>query len=154
MAEFDEELRKKMWKTLRKVAGKDADTFRLDAAGALIEWTKYGEQSINGWQIDHACPKKILADNKVKEEDMDAIEDLRPFNTANNELKGDDFPKYTRAVYYDENKKENVEDKKSPYIVNRDVQKAIMKHYKLPIYLFGNGCATKQNEIQTFLDEK
>ena len=141
MADYNEELRLEVWNRLRTVDGLNPKSFRLDAAGALIEWSKYGDYSPNGWQIDHACPKKILSDNNVKEEDMDYINNIRPFNTANNELKGDHFPKYTRAVYYDESKHENLKDGVSPYIVNRQVQKNVMSYYGLPITLFGNGRA-------------
>lgn len=152
MADFDENLRLKVWNRLRTVDGLPPERFRLDAAGALIEWSKYGEYSLNGWQIDHACPKKILGDNGIREENMDYIEDLRPFNTANNELKGDNFPKYTRARYYDENMGENVEDGHSKYIVNREVQKKVMKHFNLPITLFGNGSANTRQAIEGYLN--
>lgn len=152
MAEYKDDFRRILWNRLRTVRGKKSDYFRLDAAGALIEWSKYGDNSPNGWQIDHACPKKILGDNGIKEEDMDYIEDLRPFNTANNELKGDDFPKYTRAVYFDENTGENVEDRHSAYIVNREVQKKVMRHFSLPITLFGNGSANTRQTIEDYLN--
>jgi len=154
MAEFNEELRRELWNRLRTVSGKDKDSFRLDAAGALIEWSKYGEHSPNGWQIDHACPKKILEENGIKEEDMDAIEDLRPFNTANNEKKGDEFPNYTRAVFYNERTDKNEEDGRSPYIVNRQVQKKIMKYFGLPITLFGDGHKKTAIDISQYLESK
>lgn len=38
MAEYNEELRKGLWNRLSTVNGKDKDSYRLDAAGALIEW--------------------------------------------------------------------------------------------------------------------
>ena len=154
MAEYNKELRRKLWNLLRTVSGKDKDTFRLDAAGALIEWSKYGEYSTNGWQIDHACPKKVLEENGIKEEDMDAIENLRPFNTANNEQKGDDFPRYTRAVFYNDITGKNEEDGMSPYIVNRQVQKNVMRHFELPITLFGDGHKETASDIKNYLDSK
>jgi len=139
MSEFSEELKIKIWKRLRTVKDKDPNKFRLDPAGALVEWDEYGKFSPNGWQVDHAFPKKKLEENGVKEELWDDIVDLRPFNSANNELKGDEFPNYKRAVYYDEYTDKNLEDGVSPYIVNREVQKAIQKHYQLPVWLFGYG---------------
>ena len=154
MAEYNKELRRKLWNLLRTVSGKDKDTFRLDAAGALIEWSKYGEYLTNGWQIDHACPKKVLEENGIKEEDMDAIENLRPFNTANNEKKGDDFPRYTRAVFYNDKTGKNEEDGMSPYIVNRQVQKNVMRHFELPITLFGDGHKETASDIKNYLDSK
>lgn len=153
MADYSEELKRRLWSRLRTVSSKDKDSFRLDAAGALIEWSKYGEYSTNGWQIDHACPKKILKENDIKDEDMDAIEDLRPFNTANNEMKGDDFPRYTRAVFYNERADKNVEDGKSLYIVNRQVQKNVMRHFELPITLFGDGHKTTAKAIKQYLEK-
>lgn len=154
MADYSEELRRGLWNRLRTVNGKDKDSFRLDAAGALIEWSKYGEHSPNGWQIDHACPKTILEENGIEEKDMDAIEDLRPFNTANNEKKGNEFPRYTRAVFYNERTDKNEEDGSSLCIVNRQVQKNVMKHFGLPITLFGDGYKKTANEIKAYLDSK
>ncbi len=154
MAEYNKELRRELWNRLRTVSGKDKDSFRLDAAGALIEWSEYGEYSSNGWQIDHACPKKILEENGVDEKDMDAIEDLRPFNTANNEKKGDEFPKYTRAVFYNDKTGINEEDGTTPYIVNRQVQKDVMKHFRLPITLFGDGHKETTSNIKKYLESK
>lgn len=139
MSEYSEDLRRRIWGLLRTVKDKDPNNFRLDPAGALIEWDEYGTYSLNGWQVDHAFPKKKLEENGVKEEKWDDIVDLRPFNCANNEKKGDDFPRYTRAVCYDEYADKNVEDGETSYIVNREVQKAIQKHYQLPIQLFGDG---------------
>jgi len=154
MADYSEELRRKMWNRLRTVSGKDKDSFRLDAAGALIEWSKYGEYSSNGWQMDHACPKKILSEHGVKEGDMDAEVDLRPFNTANNEKKGDEFPKYIRAVFYNDKTDKNEKDGTTSYIVNRQVQKSVMKHFGLPITLFGDGHKKTANDINNYLDSK
>ena len=139
MSDYSEDLRRRIWKRLRTVRGKDPNNFRLDPAGALIEWDEYGKYSPNGWQVDHAFPKKKLEENGIKEELWDDIEDLRPFNSTNNELKGDYFPEYTRAVYYDERTDKNLEDGVSPYIVNHEVQKVIQKHFQLPVNLFGFG---------------
>ena len=154
MADYSVKLRREMWNRLRVVGGKDRDSFRLDAAGALIEWSKYGEHSPNGWQIDHACPKKILSEHGVKEEDMDAIVDLRPFNTANNEKKGDEFPRYTRAVCYNERTGKNEEDEVTHYIVNRQVQKNVMRHFNLPITLFGDGHKETAKDIKQYLESQ
>ncbi len=139
MSEYSEDLRRRIWNRLKTVDGKAPESFRLDAAGALIKWEDYGEYTPNGWQVDHAFPQKKLEENGVKEEKWDDIVDLRPFNSANNEMKGDDFPQYIRAVYYDEHADKNVEDGDTAYIVNREVQNAIQKHYQLPIRLFGDG---------------
>lgn len=151
MEDYKEELRKRIWNRLRIVKGKNPEFFRLDAAGALIEWDQYGEHTPNGWQVDHACPKKLLEENGIKEDYWDYIEDLRPFNTANNELKSNDFPKYIRAVYYDEHLDRNVKDGVSYYIVNRQVQKAVQKHFQLPIKLFGDGHVSSASAIMNYL---
>lgn len=139
MTDYNEDLKRKIWNRLRKVDGKDPELFRLDAAGALIEWGEYGKFSPNGWQVDHAFPKKKLEKYGIKEEDWDYELNIRPFNSANNELKDDNFPRYIRSVYFNVSTNENLEDGKTPYIVNREVQKAIQKHYQLPLRLFGNG---------------
>ena len=154
MTEYDEELRRGLWNRLRTVSGKDKDSFRLDAAGALIEWSKYGKHSPNGWQIDHACPKKILEENGIEVKDMDAIEDLRPFNTANNEKKREEFPKDTRAVKKKKKTDKNEEDGTFSYIVNRQVQKDVMKHFGLPITLFGDGHKKTANDIIQYLERQ
>ncbi len=138
MSEYSEELRRILWNRLTKISGKDPKSYRLDAAGALIEWDEYGNYSPNGWQVDHAFPKNKLKENGIKEENWDDIVDLRPFNSANNDLKNDNFPIYIRAVYYDVHADKNVVDGKTNYIVNREVQKNIQKHYQLPLYLFGD----------------
>lgn len=79
MSEYSEELRRILWNRLTKISGKDPKSYRLDAAGALIEWDDYD----------------VHADK-------------------------------------------NVVDGKTNYIVNREVQKNIQKHYQLPLYLFGD----------------
>ncbi len=146
--------RKEVWKQGVEVEGYSPDMIRKNAAGAWIIFDRFSQDDPFGWQIDHVCPKKILEENGIKEEDMDAIEDLRPFNTANNEKKGDEYPNYTRAVFYNERTDKNEEDGRSPYIVNRQVQKKIMKYFGLPITLFGDGHKKTAIDISQYLESK
>lgn len=132
MAEYDKELIDRLWNGLRKAEGKDADKYRLDAAGALIERDQQAEFSETGWQIDHTCPKDLLKSKGFKDCDIDEEFNLRPFNTLNNEVKSSDYPNYIRARYYDKDKDCNVEDGKTVYTVDQKTREAAQKRYNLP----------------------
>ena len=105
MCAITEELKKKVWEKGREVNGYDPNKIRQDACGAWIRYDKYGDRSsIFGWEIDHIYPRSVLREKKVIEEDIDALENLRPLNWLNNDAKGIDYPAYHARVKADGNK--------------------------------------------------
>lgn len=130
MSNFSDEIVDKVWRKGRTLDGLNSDEYRLDAAGAIMVKSHRGTDDIYDWEIDHVLPKAKMQAFGIPEEKWDDIENLRPFNAKNNNRKSDDYPTYTRALVFDEEKKRNVpsEIKK---VVNEDVQRAINKCYGL-----------------------
>ena len=135
MADYSEDLLKRLWNRLREVSGKDKEEYRLDPAGALIKWSERTKYSLYGWQVDHACPRNLLSQYGYNDSDIDEELNLRPFNTNNNQLKKDEYPRYTRSMYYDSHQDKNIEDGKTRFYVNYEVQKKIVSHFDLPATL-------------------
>lgn len=91
------------WTKTRKVDGLDPNIFRLDACGALIMKDKYGQKNRYGWVIDHIYPQ-ILGG---KDDEIN----LRALHYKNEQSKGDDYPSYLSAVYFDGNNNVEVQKK-------------------------------------------
>lgn len=96
------------------------DGMRLDPCKALMRLEEYGNRdSEYGWEIDHVVPEQLLEDNRVPQDLIDNIDNLRPMHWNNNLKKSDKFPRYSAnttmvgGVNYD--------DVYRDYCVNRDL---------------------------------
>ena len=130
MSNFSDEIVDKVWRKGRTLDGWNSDEYRLDAAGAIMVKSHRGTDDIYDWEIDHVLSKKKMKELGIPEEEWDDDDNLRPFNAKNNNRKSDDYPTYTRALVFDEDKKQNVPSEIEK-VVNEDVQRAINKCYGL-----------------------
>lgn len=135
MSDYSEELLDEIWAKGRKAGSLNLREYRLDAADALMKRSLYGKEGNLGWEVDHIYPKEKLKDSKIPENRWDDMINLRPMNSKNNVAKGEDYPKYKRAVIWDnsipnEHKNKDVEEGKQNCIVNSDLQKDIAENYK------------------------
>lgn len=90
MEEID--FRRRIWEKAAVVNGYNADFYRQDAGGAWIAFDSFGdEDNVFGWEIDHVLPLSKGGDDLHEE-------NLRPMHIANIRSKGDNYPKYLRAV--------------------------------------------------------
>lgn len=95
MCNVNQQLIDAVWEKGRKDDQYDEAQVRKDACGAWIIKNHYGDRnSIFGWEIDHIFPQSILRDRKVPEDEINAIDNLRPLNWRNNDSKGQDYPVY------------------------------------------------------------
>ena len=120
----------KIWRKGLTLDGWNSDEYRLDAAGAMMVKSHRGKDDSYDWEIDHVLSKKKMKELGIPEEEWDDDDNLRPFNAKNNNRKSDDYPTYTRALVFDEDKKQNVPSEIEK-VVNEDVQRAINKCYGL-----------------------
>lgn len=130
MSNFRDEIVDKVWHKGRTLDGWNSDEYRLDAAGAMMVKSHRGKDDSYDWEIDHVLSKKKMKELGIPEEEWDDDDNLRPFNAKNNNRKSDDYPTYTRALVFDEDKKQNVPSEIEK-VVNEDVQRAINKCYGL-----------------------
>lgn len=92
-ANFNSATRDFVWNKGTKISGKDAAKWRKDNCGALICYDDYGKISDYGWEIDHHIPLRKGGSNYLS--------NLFPLHWMNNKVKGDDFPYYRKAVFFD-----------------------------------------------------
>ena len=130
MSNFSDAQIEKIWRKGLILDGWDSDEYRLDAAGAMMVKSHRGKDDSYDWEIDHVLSKKKMKELGIPEEEWDNDDNLRPFNAKNNNRKSDDYPTYTRALVFDEDKKRNVPSEIEK-VVNEDVQRAINKCYGL-----------------------
>lgn len=130
MSNFSDAQIEKIWRKGLILDGWDSDEYRLDAAGAMMVKSHRGKDDNYDWEIDHVLSKKKMKELGIPEEEWDNDDNLRPFNAKNNNRKSDDYPTYTRALVFDEDKKRNVPSEIEK-VVNEDVQRAINKCYGL-----------------------
>ena len=102
-----------IWLKGCEVDGLDASVYRKDVVGALMRRDRYGKEGNLGWEVDHILPIARLKECKVPEVRWNDMVNLRPLNAKNNVAKGDDYPKYSVAVQYDENSGNNKEVNKT-----------------------------------------
>lgn len=83
---FSFETRLAVWNKASHAPGKSPEAYRLDACGALIEWSKYGDTTPNGtgWEIDHIYPAALGG--------SDILSNLQALQWENNRKKGDSYP--------------------------------------------------------------
>ena len=107
MANFSERQKDHCWEKAPKRSSLNENEYRFGAAGALIKYDDYGEDSEFGWNIDHKIPTSAGG--------SDEDSNIRAMHWENNLAKGDDYQKdangnnYYRALVYNENQKTNVE---------------------------------------------
>lgn len=130
MSNFSDAQIEKIWRKGLTLDGWNSDEYRLDAAGAMMVKSHRGKDDSYDWEIDHVLSKKKMKELGIPEEEWDDDDNLRPFNAKNNNRKSDDYPTYTRALVFDEDKKQNVPSEIEK-VVNEDVQRAINKCYGL-----------------------
>lgn len=130
MSNFSDAQIEKIWRKGLTLDGWNSDEYRLDAAGAMMVKSHRGKDDSYDWEIDHVLSKKKMKELGIPEEEWDNDDNLRPFNAKNNNRKSDDYPTYTRALVFDEDKKQNVPSEIEK-VVNEDVQRAINKCYGL-----------------------
>ena len=128
MSNFSDAQIEKIWRKGLTLDGWNSDEYRLDAAGAMMVKSHRGKDDNYDWEIDHVLSKKKMKELGILEEEWDNDDNLRPFNAKNNNRKSDDYPTYTRALVFDEDKKRNVPSEIEK-VVNEDVQRAINKCY-------------------------
>lgn len=92
-------LKEDVWEKAAAIPGYDKNRYRQDAAGAWIEWSKYGDRTSElgfGWEIDHIKPR-----NK---NGSDILSNLQPLQWVNNCSKGDNYPAWEYKVSSDGDK--------------------------------------------------
>ncbi len=107
-----------VWAKGRIVEGYDASKWRKDVAGAWMTRSRYGEEHLYGWEIDHVFPEAKGGD--------DNLVNLRPMQWDNNRSKSDDYPEYSYVKVADGNK--NV-DTSGTKIVHDDLQAKLSELY-------------------------
>lgn len=92
--QYNDNIKRAIWKKARIEPGYDENIVRKDACGAWIMWDKYGlRDNVFGWEIDHVLPIALGGD--------DNILNLRALHALNKESKGDDYPSYIASVVAD-----------------------------------------------------
>lgn len=96
---WTEEEKRKIWNTAKIIPERKKDRIRKDACGAIIKWNQYGNRdSPYGWEIDHILPKANMEELGIPEDLWNELDNLRAMHHANNNSKGDDFPKYKAVI--------------------------------------------------------
>ena len=66
----------KIWEKGSPIPGYSAGVWRHDICGAVMKWAEYGQQTRNGWNVDHICP--------ASEGGGEDVSNLRPLQWENN----------------------------------------------------------------------
>jgi hypothetical protein len=89
-AAFDDATVEAVWRKGTSVAGHDANQYRKDRCGALMQRDQYGKTTQYGWEIDHSRP--------VSSGGSDDLSNLQPLHWENNRYKGDNYPNWSCKV--------------------------------------------------------
>ena len=81
---FDEERVQEVWKSGKKISGKDPDLYRRDEAGNVIYGPSYGKDSDMGWEVDHKKP--------IDKGGTDNLRNLQPLQSDENKEKSNKYP--------------------------------------------------------------
>lgn len=107
----------------------DSKIVRKDACGAWIIRDLFGDKdSSYGWEVDHIVPKSLLEKRGYEDEEIDAIENLRPLNCANNNSKSDSYPSY-KAVLIAKGESNISCDK--TFVINQETQQKLQELFRL-----------------------
>jgi HNH endonuclease len=79
-----------VWRKGKVVPGYDSAVLRKDACNAWIRRSEYGQETENGWEIDHLRP--------VSQGGGDQLANLQPLQWQNNRHKSDSWPQWSCAV--------------------------------------------------------
>lgn len=79
-----------VWQKGMIIPGKDASKFRKDSCGATMEYSKHGDTTNYGWEIDHIKP--------VAKGGASIISNLQPLQWENNRHKADNYPSWDCKV--------------------------------------------------------
>jgi hypothetical protein len=117
------------WKKAKTVAGFDDAKYRQDPCGAWMAFAEYGNQnSIYGWEIDHACPRSLLEQKGFSELEIDNPDNLRAMQWENNKSKNNNYPDYQSVITSHENS--NIKETKS-LTINEELQNKLKILYNL-----------------------
>ncbi len=80
---FSESIKIATWNKAHTILGINPGIRRIDACGAPIDWSQFGNttEGGTGWEIDHIIP--------VAQEGGDEISNLQPLQWQNNRCKSD-----------------------------------------------------------------
>jgi len=73
-----------VWEKGSHIAGRNPSLYRRDICGNIIYKKFYGEQTGEGWEVDHIIP--------VAKGGTDYLDNLRPLQSSANAAKGDSYP--------------------------------------------------------------
>lgn len=127
--DVNDTIKKEVWDKGIIVKDYDPKYYRKDACGAWIAWSAYSDKhSPFGWEIDHIFPESRLQLEKVSQESIDDILNLRPLHWKNNASKGADYPTYRSSTKAVGNHNEDIA---GVFDVNAEVQKKLKELYAL-----------------------
>ena len=82
------ELADKVWSKAKKVRGEDPNKVRQDPYGNRIRRDRFGQDSAQGWEVDHIKPQS--------KDGSDHLRNLQAMQTAKNRKLGDRLRKRSR----------------------------------------------------------
>ena len=90
---WSEDVKLKVWRKAKAIAGYDSNVYRKDLADAWIKYEDYGKISSEtnfGWEIDHKLPESKGG--------SDDLSNLEPLQWCNNRTKDNDYPSFKTSI--------------------------------------------------------